>query len=106
MINERYFMIFNGVEYCEFRDDYKKYKTPKLKIGDAIKLLFDDEVKNYLPGCKKMKKGEYVVIDLRKSFQDDIVYDLRKKGSKNNVNGIYFIAIDKAIEAGAILISF
>jgi hypothetical protein len=35
-------MKFNGVDYYEGMGDKRKYTQPKLKVGDTIKLLYDE----------------------------------------------------------------
>ena len=94
-------MKFQGVDYCELRGDKYKYPQPKLKAGDTIKLLYDDETAP-LPGRKQMKRGNYVVVKVYDSlFSKSKVYSLLKNGAKYDYR-IYTIAIDKAIEAGVI----
>jgi hypothetical protein len=97
-------MIFNGVDYYEGRGDKHKYTQPKLKVGDTIKLLYDD-TEPALPGGRRMKRGNYVVKRIRTSFgsEDSLVYVLVKNGAKYEF-GMYTIPIDKAIEGGAIVV--
>ena len=96
-------MKFQGVDYCELMGDKYKYPQPKLKAGDTIKLLYDDETAP-LPGSKQMKRGNYVVVKVDDSlFSKSKVYSLLKNGAKYDYR-IYTIAIDKAIEAGVIVV--
>lgn len=95
-------MKFQGVDYCELRGDKYKYPQPKLKAGDTIKLLYDDETPTVRLGDKRMKRGNYVVVKVDDSlFSKSKVYSLLKNGAKYDYR-IYTIAIDKAIEAGVI----
>jgi len=99
-------MKFNGVDYYEGRGDKRKYTQPKLKVGDTIKLLYDDtDPTPTLPGDRRMKRGNYVVQRIRTSFssKDSFVYVLVKNGAKYEF-GMYTIPIDKAIEGGAIVV--
>jgi hypothetical protein len=98
--------MFNGVEYYERRGDKHKYTQPKLKVGDTIKLLYDDtEPRPKLPGEKRMKRGNYVVQQIRTGFssKDSLVYVLVKNGAKYKFC-MYTIPIDKAIEGGVIVV--
>ena len=97
-------MIFNGVDYYEGRGDKRKYTQPKLKVGDTIKLLYDD-TEPALPGGRRMKRGNYVVQRIRTSFgsEDSLVYELVKNGAKY-VFCMFTIPIDKAIEGSAIVV--
>jgi hypothetical protein len=97
-------MKFQGVDYCELRGDKYKYPQPKLKAGDTIKLLYDDETAP-LPGSKQIKRGNYVVtkVDNSSFTGHGKVYALLKNGAKYDYR-IYTIAIDKAIEAGVIVV--
>ena len=94
-------MKYKGVDYCELRGDKHKYVEPKLKAGDTIKFLYDDETLP-LPGEKAMKRGNYVVVKVSNSFTGHSkVYELLKNGAKHKFH-IYTIPIDKAIDAGMI----
>ena len=97
-------MKFNGVDYYEGMGDKHKYTQPKLKVGDTIKLLYDD-TELALPGSRRMKRGNYVVQKIRTSFssKDSFVYVLVKNGAKYEFC-MYTIPIDKAIEGGAIVV--
>ena len=97
-------MKFNGVDYYEGRGDKRKYTQPKLKVGNTIKLLYDD-TELALPGSRRMKRGNYVVQKIHTSFssKDSFVYVLVKNGAKYEFH-MYTIPIDKAIESGAILV--
>ena len=98
-------MKFNGFEYFEAMGDKYKYLAPKLPEGTIIKLLYDDE-ETHIPGSRTMKKGRYLVTRVRPSIAvcpPTPVYELVKVGAKYDFN-IYFIAIDKAIDAGVILV--
>ena len=97
-------MKFNGVDYYEGMGDKRKYTQPKLKVGDTIKLLYDD-AEPALPGSRSMKRGNYVVKRIRIGFgsEDRLVYELVKNGAKYEFC-IYTIPIDKAIEGGAIVV--
>jgi len=77
---------------------------PKLKVGDTIKLLYDDQEPK-LPGSRRLKRGNYAVQQIRTSFgsEDSLVYVLVKNGAKYEF-WMYTIPIDKAIEGGAIVI--
>jgi hypothetical protein len=96
--------MFNGVEYYERRGDKHKYTQPKLKVGDTIKLLYNDEdPRPKLPGERRMTRGNYVVQQIRTGFssKDSLVYVLVKNGAKYKFC-MFTIPIDKAIEAGVI----
>jgi len=97
-------MKFNGVDYYEGMGDKHKYTQPKLKVGDTIKLLYDD-TEPALPGSRRMKRGNYVVQKIRTSFssKDSFVYVLVKNGAKYEFC-MYTIPVDKAIEGGAIVV--
>ena len=60
-------MKFNGIEYYEGMRDKYRYPNPKLKEGQKIKFLFDNE-ETAIPGCKKMKRGVYDVLKVDESF--------------------------------------
>ena len=97
-------MKFQGIDYCELRGDKYKYTQPKLKAGDTIKLLYDDETPTVRLGDKRMKRGNYVVTKVDNGFIDNRkAYVLLKNGAKYDYL-IYTIAIDKAIEAGVIVV--
>jgi hypothetical protein len=96
--------MFNGVEYYERRGDKHKYTQPKLKVGDTIKLLYNDEdSRPKLPGERRMTRGNYIVQQIRTGFssKDSLVYVLVKNGAKYKFC-MFTIPIDKAIEAGVI----
>ena len=96
--------MFNGVDYCELRGDKHKYTQLKLKVGDTIKLLYNDEdPRPKLPGERRMTRGNYVVQQIRTGFssKDSLVYVLVKNGAKYKFC-MFTIPIDKAIEAGVI----
>ena len=96
--------MFNGVDYCELRGDKHKYTQPKLKVGDTIKLLYNDEdPRPKLPGERRMTRGNYIVQQIRTGFssKDSLVYVLVKNGAKYKFC-MFTIPIDKAIEAGVI----
>ena len=96
-------MKFNATEYYEGFGDKYKYTQPKLKVGDTIKLLYDDD-EPVLPGSRRMKRGNYVVNKIRTSFgNDSLVHVLVKNGAKYEFC-MFTIPIDKAIEAGVILV--
>lgn len=97
-------MKFNGVEYYEGMYDKYKYTQPKLKVGDTVKLLYNDESPN-VPGGRRMKRGNYVVQQVRSSIvrNDGLVYVLIKNGAKYEFC-MFTIPIDKAIEDGTIVI--
>ena len=97
-------MKFQGVDYCELRGDKYKYPQPKLKAGDTIKVLYDDETPTVRLGDKRMKRGNYVVTKVDSDFiPNRKTYALLKNGAKYDYL-IYTIAIDKAIEAGVIVV--
>jgi hypothetical protein len=97
-------MKLNVVDYYEGRGDKRKYTQPKLKVGDTIKLLYDD-TELALPGEKRMKRGNYVVQQIRTCLfrKDSLVYVLVKNGAKYKFC-MYTIPIDKAIEGGVIVV--
>lgn len=97
-------MKFNGVDYYEGMGDKYKYTQPKLQVGDTIKLSYDDQ-EFVLPGCRRMKRGNYVVQQIRTSFgrKDSLVYVLVKNGAKYEFC-MFTIPIDKAIDAGVIVV--
>jgi hypothetical protein len=97
-------MKLNVVDYYEGRGDKRKYTQPKLKVGDTIKLLYDD-TEPALPGSRRMKRGNYVVQKIRTCLfrKDSLVYVLVKNGAKYKFC-MYTIPIDKAIEGGAIVV--
>lgn len=98
-------MKYQGVDYCELMGDKRKYAEPKLKSGDAIKVLYDDE-NPPLPSIKSMKRGNYVVVSVDSSFTGDRkVYVLLKNGAKHKYH-MHTIAIDKAIDAGMIEVEY
>jgi len=96
-------MILNGIEISELRGDNKIYQTPKLKANEKIKLLYDD-TSTKIPGCKKMKKGNYIIKKIRNTyFGKGQVYEI----FSDRINAKYefpinTIAIDKAIELNLI----
>ena len=97
-------MILNGHDLYEGRGDSKKYRVVKLKEGDKIKFLFDDEL---LPLCglKNIKKGKYFVKEVRKSFiGEGMIYSLfsDRKNAKYEFP-INTIVIDKGIELELII---
>ena len=97
-------MKFQGVDYCELRGDKHKYTQPKLKAGDTIKVLYDDETPTLRLGEKRMKRGNYVVVKVDNGVIDNRkAYALLKNGAKYDYL-IYTIAIDKAIESGVIVV--
>jgi hypothetical protein len=94
-------MKFNGIDYAELRGDNRTFAKPKLHIGMLIKVLHDD-TDIPISGCRTMKAGYYDVVNVRESYTGPgKVYELVKIRSKYTF-AINTIAIDKAIDGGAI----
>lgn len=97
-------MIFNNIDINVTKQEANKYKEPKLVAGSKIILLFDDT--DYFPGCRKMKKGKYII----KKVSDGILSKVPYKNyeiSCDRKNSTYewhvhTEAIDKAIDLGLI----
>ena len=98
--------MFNGVDYCELRGDKHKYTQPKLKVGDTIKLLYNDEdPRPKLPGERRMTRGNYVVQQIRTGFssKDSLVYVLVKNGAKYKWGGTVAKIAFSALSTGIFL---
>lgn len=103
-------MKFNGTSYFAGMGDAKRFKKEHclLKIGQIIELFFDDEDKPAFMTWQSMKKGRYVVKEIRPGLvnpKTELVYVLvrDRKGAKYE-HALHFIGVDKAIIAGAIRI--
>ena len=97
-------MKFNGVEYYEGMGDAKRFPVATLRRGQVIKVLFDDETPP-LPGSRRMKRGEYIVLSIVSGLMGGLSYRLAKNTKSSKYVHVYnTIAIDKAILGGAILL--
>lgn len=99
-------MIFNETAITQIRGDDKKYAVPALASGQKIVLLHDD-TEPHMPGCRRMKKGRYLVVNVGDSFNRKVLpaksYDLKLDRMNASYEwSINTVAIDKAISLGLI----
>ena len=97
-------MILDGNELGVTKEAMRKYAEPKLLMGQIFTLKFSDTSVG-LPGCKKMKKGRYIVVSVHPTPFTKVKglwsYDIMcfRKGAKY-IWGMATTVIDQAIDIG------
>lgn len=98
-------MILDNKEYYAVRGDKVLYKTPLYKVGDKIKILFDDTDYKLKLTDKSVKKGNYTITKIINEYMGNglLCYCFIKNGSKYDYC-FNTIAIDKASKDGKIIL--